>query len=207
MTKRVWPAPERNKGPILDVLRRVLPETGRLLEVGSGSGQHAVYFAQHLPGLVVQPSDVTPENLASIRAWVDEAGLANLRAPVPLDVLAPWGLEPVDAIFCANMIHIAPWACAEALLAGAGEHLVDGGSLVLYGPFRVGGAHTAPSNAAFDADLQARDPSFGVRDLEAVTALAEAAGLTLTETVQMPANNLSLVFVRRARVPVASPPA
>jgi hypothetical protein len=197
VAKTVWAAPERNKAPILNVLRRVLPPQGTLLEIASGTGQHAAYFAEHLPAFVIQPSDVGQENLESIRAWVEECGLANFRLPLHLDVLAPsWGLSRVEAMFCANMIHIAPWECAISLLAGAGEHLLDRGVFVLYGPFRVGGEHTAPSNAAFDADLRGRDPRFGVRDVEAVVALGEHAGLVLTERVEMPANNQCLVFVR-----------
>jgi SAM-dependent methyltransferase len=197
MPKQVWPAPERNKLPILDVLRRVLPARGTVLEIGSGTGQHVAYFAEQLPGLVFQPSDLDPENLASVRAWVEDAKLPNLRLPFRLDVRAPnWGVDKVEAIFSANMLHIAPWECAEALFAGAGRHLAASGVCVVYGPFRVGGAHTAPSNAAFDADLRARDASFGVRDKEAIEELAERAGLALDESVVMPANNLSLVFRR-----------
>lgn len=204
MEKSVWAAPERNKGPILEVLRRVLPPSGTLLEIASGTGQHAVYFAEHLPGLVVQPSDVAPEHLESIRAWAAEAKLANLREPLRLDVRAPsWGVSVVDAVYCANMIHITPWDCAEALIAGVGRHLRTGGVFVLYGPFRVGGAHTAPSNEAFDAELRARDARFGVRDVDDVTALATAAGLAREECVSMPANNLCLVF--RARGVETSP--
>jgi cyclopropane fatty-acyl-phospholipid synthase-like methyltransferase len=147
MSKQVWPAPERNKAPILEVLRRVLPARGTLLEIGSGTGQHAVYFAEQLPGLVFQPSDVDPENLASIRAWVEDARLPNLRLPFRLDVLAPhWSIDKVSAIYSANMIHIAPWECAEALFTGAGRHLAEDGVCVLYGPFSIAGEHTAPSN-------------------------------------------------------------
>lgn len=192
-----WPAPERNKEPILEVLRRVLPARGTLLEIASGTGQHAVHFAAALPGLDYQPSDPDPANLASIAAWVEEAGLPNLRAPIALDVCQlDWGVGTLQAIFNANMIHIAPWACAEGLFAGAGRHLEAGGVCVLYGPFRIGGAHTAESNARFDEDLRSRDPRFGVRDLEAVAALAEQAGLAFQERVAMPANNQCLVFRR-----------
>lgn len=199
MSKQVWPAPERNKAPILEVLRRVLPERGTLLEIGSGTGQHAVHFARHLPGLVFQPSDLDPENLESIRAWVEEARLPNLRLPFRLDVLSPhWSVNEVDVVYSANMIHIAPWECAEALFNGAGRHLGEAGVCVLYGPFSVGGEHTAPSNARFDADLRERDPRFGVRDLFAVEELARRVGLELRERVDMPANNLTLVFRRSA---------
>ena len=198
MSKAIWAAPERNKGPILDVLRRVLPSTGTLLEIASGSGQHARFFAEHLPGLVVQPSDSDPKNIASIRAWVEEARLPNLRQPLTLDVRArTWEVGLVEALFNANMIHITPWECTEALVAGAGRHLAPGGVFVLYGPFREGSEHTTPSNAAFHAELCALDPRFGVRDLEAVAALAEGAGLPLCERVAMPSNNLCLIFERR----------
>jgi SAM-dependent methyltransferase len=195
--KKTWPAPERNKGPIVDVLRRVLPKAGRVLEISSGSGQHVVHFARQLPGLVFQPSDVDPDNLASIRAWRHDEQLANVLEPVRLDVLEEsWPVGPFDAAFNANMIHIAPWACAEGLFRGVGRHLGKGGVFVLYGPFRIGGAHTAESNAEFDADLRQRDPAWGVRDLEAVEALAREQGLELRERVPMPANNQCLVFVR-----------
>jgi hypothetical protein len=195
--KQTWPAPERNKEPILQVLRRVLPARGKLLEIASGSGQHAVHFAAALPELDYQPSDMDPDNLASIAAWVAEAALPNLRAPIALDVCHPdWGVGVVDAIYNANMIHIAPWACAEGLFAGVARHLGADGVVVLYGPFKIDGAHTADSNARFDADLRSRDPRFGVRDLEAVSELARAARLTLHERVSMPANNQCLVFGR-----------
>jgi SAM-dependent methyltransferase len=198
MSKATWPAPERNKQPILEVLQRVLPSTGTLLEIASGSGQHAAFFAEKLPALRYLPSDVDPENLQSIRAWVEEARLPNLAPPLELDVTsATWGVGQVDAIFNANMIHIAPWECALGLISGAGRHLRTGGVLVLYGPFRIDGAHTAPSNAEFDASLRARDPRWGVRDLEALLAVAETAGLSFAERVAMPANNQTLVFSRR----------
>jgi SAM-dependent methyltransferase len=195
--KQIWPAAERNKQPILEVLRRVLPSEGTVLEIASGTGQHAAFFASQLPALTFQPSDIDDENLASIRAWVDEARLANLRPPLKLDVTQPeWGVGTVDAIFNANMIHIAPWDCCMSLVAGAGRHLRPAGVLVMYGPFSVGGAHTAPSNADFDASLKSRDLRWGVRDSEAVTALAEEAGLSLQERVPMPANNQALIFTR-----------
>lgn len=195
--KKTWPAPERNKGPILELLTRVFPKAGRVLEIASGSGQHVVHFARHLPALEFQPSDVDDDNLESIRAWRRDEALPNVREPVRLDVVAPsWPVAGCDAAFNANLIHIAPWACAEGLFAGLGRVLAAGGVFVLYGPFRVGGAHTAPSNAAFDADLRERDPAWGVRDLEAVEALARQHGLALVERVPMPANNQSLVFTR-----------
>lgn len=191
-------AAERNKDAILDVLRRVLPPRGLVLEVGSGTGQHAAHFARALPGLEWQPSDPDPDHLESIRAWIE--GLANAREPLDLDVRRkPWPIERADAVLCANMVHVAPWAAAEALVAGAGEVLGAGGVLFLYGPFRRFGRHTAPSNEAFDASLRASDPQWGVRDLEAVTELAGTAGFDVEEVVEMPANNLSVVLRRRQR--------
>jgi SAM-dependent methyltransferase len=198
VTKLTWGAPERNKQPILDVLKRVLPETGTLLEIASGTGQHAVHFAQHLPRWTIQPSDVDPANLASIRAWRLETALTNLREPLELDVTSDdWQVAPVPAIFNANLIHIAPWNAALGLLRGAARHLLPGGQLIVYGPFRIGGAHTAPSNQAFDESLRARNPEFGVRNLEEVRAVAEENRLAFAERVEMPANNQTLVFTRR----------
>jgi hypothetical protein len=192
--KQSWPAPERNKAPILEVLRRVLPERGTVLELASGTGQHVTYFAAELPHLRFVPSDVDPDNLHSIRAHVLEAG-ENVLEPREIDVRSSdWSVGKVEAIFCANMVHIAPWSCAVGLLEGVGRNLTSPGVFVLYGPFKVDGAHTSESNAAFDASLRARDPSWGVRDVEAIAQLAEAEGLTLDERVQMPANNLCLVF-------------
>jgi len=195
--RRHAPATLRNRAPILEVLRRVLPGPGLLLEVASGSGEHVVHFAAALPDWSFQPSDVDPDALASITAWLGETGLPNVRPPVRLDVTSEdWPVEPVQAMFCANLVHIAPPEAAQGLMAGAGRYLVAGGVLVLYGPFRIGGAHTAPSNAAFDADLRARDARWGVRDLEWVQELGAGSGLTLEERVSMPANNQTLVFRR-----------
>jgi hypothetical protein len=202
-TKREAPAAQRNRGPILEVLARLWPDmpgTPRrlVLEIASGTGEHAVHFAGHLPHVDWQPSDLGADAIASVSAWRDEAGLANLRAPVELDVRAPqWPLDRASDLFCANMIHIAPWSCTLGLVAGATRLLDRGGLLVLYGPFAIDGQHTAPSNAAFDADLRRRDPSWGVRDLAEVSAVADAAGFTLRERVSMPANNLVVVFERR----------
>jgi trans-aconitate methyltransferase len=197
MTKQVWGAPERNKEPILDVLRKVLPNDGTLLELASGSGQHAAYFAAQFPRLNIQPSDVDPENLASVRAWVLEAALPNLLAPISLDVReANWVPAPVNAIFSANLLHISAWECSVALFDGAARHLAAEGVLVVYGPFRVDGQHTAPSNAAFDESLKARNPDWGVRDVEALHALAAPRGLVATQRVLMPANNQCLIFHR-----------
>lgn len=196
-TRRFSPSTARNRDPILAVLRRVLPPRGLVLEIASGTGEHAVHFAGSLPARTWQPSDVDPDARVSIAAWRDQAALPNLRPVLALDVTAePWPVAHVDAIVCINMIHIAPWAATEALLSGAGRHLSAGGVLFLYGPFRRDGRHTAPSNAAFDDDLRRRDPAWGVRDLEEVAALARRNGLDLKEIVAMPANNLSVVFKR-----------
>ncbi len=201
------PATERNQGPILDVLHRVLPPHGTVLEVASGTGQHAVAFAAALPGVTWQPTDADPTALDSIRAWAADAGqggagLTNLAPPLPLDAAdtAPWPVARADAVVCINMIHIAPWEACQGLMRGAGAVLPDGGVLVLYGPYRLDGRHTAPSNAAFEDWLKAQDPRFGVRDLDAVRAEAAANGLTLAEIVEMPANNLMVVF-RKAHDP------
>ncbi|MBN3765761.1 DUF938 domain-containing protein [Burkholderia sp. Ac-20365] len=192
------PAAERNREPILAVLKRVLPATGTVLEIASGTGQHAIHFAAALPQLVWQPSDADDEARASIAAWTAHSGLTNVRAPLALDVRdASWGIEAADAIVCINMIHISPWESAQALIDGAGRLLPAGGVLFLYGPYRRGGAHTAPSNAAFDQQLQSRNPAWGVRDMEDVVALADAAGFDADEPVEMPANNFSLVFRKR----------
>jgi SAM-dependent methyltransferase len=192
------PAAERNKGPILEVLRGVLPPAGTVLEIASGTGQHVVHFAAALPGLTWQPSDPDPERSAAIAARVAGAGLPNVRAPLALDVHeARWPVTaPVAAVVCINMIHIAPATATGALIAGARRALDPAGArvLYLYGPYRQGGRHTAPSNAAFDESLRARDPAWGVRDLDEVTALAAAAGFRRTAVVPMPANNLSVVF-------------
>jgi SAM-dependent methyltransferase len=198
MTKQTWGAPERNKQAIVEVLVRVLPESGTVLELASGSGQHIVHFASRLPGLSFRPSDVEEENLASIQAWAAEVALENVLPPLVLDVCAAdWGVGTVAAIFNANMIHITPWTCAIGLFEGAARHLAGSGVLVLYGPYHIDGKPTAASNADFDADLRRRDPRWGVRDLAEVTALAERNGLLLDERVPMPANNQTLVFRKR----------
>jgi SAM-dependent methyltransferase len=196
------PATERNRDPILGVLRQVLaspgpgPDRPLVLEVASGTGQHAAWFAPALPGFDWQPSDPDPANRASIAAWT--AGIPNIRPPIALDASAPdWPLDRADAVLCVNMIHIAPWEAGLGLLAGSARLLGPGRPLILYGPYRRGGRHTAPSNEAFDADLQRRDLSWGVRDLDDVSAAASAAGFGLDRVVEMPANNLSVVFRRR----------
>jgi SAM-dependent methyltransferase len=186
---------ERNKGPILAVLERILPRAGLVLEIGSGTGQHVVHFAKALPQLTWQPSDSDAAFRESVQLWIDRENLGNVRAPVDLDVLRfPWPATQADAILCINMIHVAPWAATEALLMGAKNVLTRGGVLFLYGPYRRFGRHTAPSNEAFDAQLRANDPSWGLRNLEAVVELAGTAGFDLVEIVDMPANNFSVVL-------------
>lgn len=193
--RRYAPATQRNREPILEVLRRVLPPAGVVLEVASGSGEHAAFFARALPALRWQPSDVDAVARASVTAWC--AGVPNAAAPLALDASDDaWPIAQADAVVCINMVHIAPWAACEGLLRGAGRVLASGGLLYLYGPYRLGGAHTAPSNAAFDEGLRAEDPAWGVRDLETVVACAATRGLTFVEHVEMPANNLSVVFRR-----------
>lgn len=189
------PAVARNRGPILEVLREVLPRRGKVLELASGSGEHALYFAQQLPDLHWQPSDPSAQALASIAAWHESEPLANLGEPLMLDVtVRPWPLKAFDALVCINMLHIAPWTAAQALFAEAGDTLPHGGTLYLYGPFKREGRHTAPSNAAFDDDLRRRDPSWGIRDLEDILELGQSHGLALDRIVEMPANNLSVVW-------------
>jgi SAM-dependent methyltransferase len=204
--RRSAPATLRNRDAILAVLRRHLPAAGTVLEVASGTGEHAIHFAAALPGLSFQPSDPDPAARASTDAWVRAAGLGNIRPTLALDAAAAetWPVERADAVLCINMIHIAPWAAALGLVRGAARLLPPGGPLVLYGPFRRGGTHTAPSNAAFDAGLRAQDPAWGVRDLEAVAAAAAAAGFDPAPVIEaMPANNLTLVLRRRPRPPAA----
>lgn len=189
----------RNRDPILEVLRRILPPKGVVLEVASGSGEHAAYFAARLPALSWQPTDPDPEALASVAAHRTAVSAPNLLPPLLLDVMSEhWPVERSDVVMCCNMIHIAPWAACEGLVAGAARTLPAGGLLYLYGPYKIGGEHTAPSNRDFDLDLRARNPQWGIRDLGDVTALAERHGFELAETVPMPANNLSVIFRRRA---------
>jgi SAM-dependent methyltransferase len=187
----------RNRDPILDVLRRVLPQRGLVLEIASGSGEHAAYFARSLPALTWWPSDPDQTALASAAAHRDDAALPNLLAPLRLDVTAPaWPIERADAIVCCNMIHIAPWTACEGLIAGAARVLRPGGILYLYGPYKIGGAHTAQSNQEFDGYLRSQNPAWGIRDLDEVTALAGHHNIKPIETVAMPANNLSVIFSR-----------
>lgn len=195
--KRQAPAAARNRQPILDVLQPRLPREGLVLEVASGTGEHIVHYATARPELTFQPSDPDVDARASVDDWVRTLGLANVRPALEIDVTArTWPVERADAVLCCNMIHIAPWEAAVGLVAGAARVLSPGGLFFLYGPYRQGGRHTAPSNEAFDADLKRRNPAWGVRDIEAVIDLAGAQGFSTPEIVEMPANNLSLLFNR-----------
>jgi SAM-dependent methyltransferase len=180
---RSAPAVARNRDPILNVLRRVLPARGLVLEIASGTGEHAVHFAGALPDIVWQPTDPDEAALRSIAAWREQTRLPNLPPPLEFDVAANiWPVERADAVVCINMIHISPWRGAVALMAGAGRVLAPGGVLFLYGPYKEEGRHTAPSNEAFDADLRARNPEWGVRDLGDIIALAASHGLDFAPT-------------------------
>jgi hypothetical protein len=195
--RRHSPAAERNAPPILAELQRLLPPAGVMLEIASGTGQHAAYFSAGLPGWQWQPSDFDAGALPSIAAWCE--GVERVRPPITLDVLAAdWPSVPaqVDAIYCANMIHIAPWECTAGLMRGAARHLAPAGLLLTYGPYLLDEQPTAPSNLAFDADLRARNPAWGIRRLADVAAQAAAAGLCLRETQAMPANNMLLAWAR-----------
>jgi len=188
-------ATERNREPILEVLRRTLPASGIVLEIASGTGQHVAFFASALPALRWQPSDVSPVHLDSIRAWSAASGADNIAPAVLLDVeRQPWPISHAEAVVNINMIHIAPWSATEALFEGAARILAPRGALFLYGPFKRDGQHTAESNQRFDERLRAEDPRWGVRDLTDVERVAKAAGFGAAEVVAMPANNLSLVF-------------
>jgi SAM-dependent methyltransferase len=194
--KQFSEACERNREPILQVLRRVFADRSAVLEIGSGTGQHAAYFAPALPHLAWQPSDVA-ENLPSIRLWREEAQTPGLREPIELDVDRPFPQLKVDAVFSANTCHIISWPQVERLFGGIEALLPAEGVFALYGPFNYGGKHTSPSNAEFDAWLHGRDPKSGIRDFEAIVALAARHGLTVEEDNAMPANNRLLVFRKR----------
>jgi cyclopropane fatty-acyl-phospholipid synthase-like methyltransferase len=198
-------AAERNKQPILEQLVALLPPDARVLEIASGNGQHVVHFAAQLPGSSWQPTDRDAAELPAIATRSSAMALTNVATPRTLDVLdADWSLVgDYDAVVCINMIHISPWETTPALFAGAARHLREQGLLLLYGPYREGGQHTAPSNATFEAWLKARDPRFGVRNLEDVDAVAEAAGFVRYHLARLPANNLLLAF--RRRIAVCSP--
>ncbi len=201
------PATQRNSEPIIEVLLQVLPKSGTILEIASGTGEHAVFFAPKLSPRWWLPTDANPQLRASITAWAEHIGCDNLYPPLELDVREPvWAVEnpafdwlnnqPIVAIVNINMIHISPWSACLGLMAGAGRILPAGGILYLYGPFKQGGEHTAASNAAFDESLRAQNPEWGVRNFDDVVAVASAQNLTLKQTYQMPANNLSVVFER-----------
>lgn len=193
--RRSAPAALRNREPIARVLREWLPDHGLVLEIASGTGEHAVYLAETFPNLEWQPSDVHPDALRSIRAWREGTGLSNLREPLVIDATAPdWPIERADAVLNINMVHISPWAAALGLLDGAARLLGPGSPLILYGPWISAQVETAPSNLAFDADLKRRDPEWGLRTVEEFAAQAGARGLSLVEQRQMPANNLMLLF-------------
>ena len=196
--RRHAPATQRNRTPILDILRETLPASGLVLEIASGTGEHAIHFAEELPGIDWQPSDPSADARASIAAWAKAAGLANLRAPLELDAASPdWPVRDADAIVCINMIHISPWAATEGLMRGAGHLLPAGSPLYVYGPFRRSPLPLEASNAAFDADLQRRDGAWGLREVDAVAACAAVHGLALEACIDMPASNLSLIFRKR----------
>lgn len=197
--KRSAPATERNREPIAGVLARELPPQGRVLEIASGTGEHAVFFAERFPALHWQPTDPSDEALASIAAYRTEYAGDNLAAPLLLDAAAPasWPVEAADAILCINMVHISPWSATEGLFAGAAQILgSEGGPLILYGPYLEAGVETAPSNIEFDASLKARDPRWGLRDAAAVDAVAADHGFARTARYGLPANNIMLVYRR-----------
>ncbi|MBA3810736.1 MAG: DUF938 domain-containing protein [Caulobacteraceae bacterium] len=193
---RAAPATARNRGPILEALRRRLPGSGVVLEIAAGTGEHAAFIAAALPHLEWRPTDPDPGALISIAAWREDAALPNLLPPLALDASDPdaWPVERADAVVAINMIHIAPWEAARGLMTGAGRVLPPGGLLFLYGPFIEAGVETAPSNLAFDLSLKSRDPAWGVRRLEDVARLAARRGLGLAERIALPANNLGLFF-------------
>ncbi|HEY6048011.1 MAG TPA: DUF938 domain-containing protein [Sphingomicrobium sp.] len=196
--RRSAPAALRNREPIAEVLQQWLPATGLVLEIASGTGEHAVFFAERFPQLEWQPSDTHPDALASIRAWREAASLPNLRAPLTIDAASPrWPIDHADAMLNINMVHISPWEAALGLLDGAARVLGAGAPLILYGPWLKDDVSTAPSNLAFDADLRRRDPQWGLRRIEDFVAAAQQRGIELEQTRAMPANNLMLLLRRR----------
>jgi hypothetical protein len=191
------PAAVRNRDLILEVLRRHLPPGGLILEIASGSGEHCVCFGAGLPAHIIQPSDADPKCRASIDAWVQETSVENVRPALAIDATAAsWPVEAATAILCINMIHIAPWEATLGLVAGAARHLAPAGLLYLYGPFIQAGLPTAPSNLAFDGDLRAQDPRWGIRNLDEIAAIAAAQGFSAPQVTPMPSNNLSVIFRR-----------
>ncbi|HET9426968.1 MAG TPA: DUF938 domain-containing protein [Allosphingosinicella sp.] len=202
--KQSSPAAGRNREPIAEVLREILPGRGLILEIASGTGEHAAFFAEAFPKLLWQPTDAEPAALRSIEAWRAESGLFNLLPPISLDVRgAHWPVTEADAILCINMVHISPWPATIGLLRGAGRLLPPGAPLYLYGPYFQKEVKTAPSNLAFDSDLKARNPEWGLRNLDTVVEEAGAHGFELDRVVQMPANNLSVVLRKTAGAPRA----
>jgi hypothetical protein len=196
--RREAPSAARNRQPILDVLGPQLPAQGLVLEIASGTGEHAAHFAKAHPALSFQPTDPSAEARASIDDWVRTLGLANVRPALALDAAAPsWPVDQAEAIVCINMIHISPWASTVGLMAGTARVLPPEGLLYLYGPYHRGGKATSPGNEHFDADLRQRNSAWGIRPLEEVAALAERNGFTSPTVVEMPANNLSVMFRRR----------
>ncbi len=197
--RRYAPSAARNRDAINAVLQAHLPGSGLVLEIASGTGEHAVHFASGSgKHLTFQPTDRDLDTSASIDAWVCELELSNVLPAIALDVTdAEWQISSADVIFCSNMIHIAPWAAAVGLMRGAGTILSENGKLILYGPYRRDGRHTSSGNEAFDTSLRAENPEWGIRDLEDVSALAETHGLTLAHIEEMPANNLTLIFQRQ----------
>lgn len=191
------PSALRNRGPIFDLLRQILPKSGTVLEIASGSGEHIIHFAELLPGLTWQPSDPSPQARASIEEWVKAAAVTNICPPLDIDASSQtWPIAHADAMIAINMVHISPWAATQGLLRGAGRLLPGGGALVLYGPYRREGEPLVESNAKFDADLRSSNPAWGIRLLEDVVSTAETCGLALTSVTQMPANNLCVAFTR-----------
>ena len=195
--RRYAPATQRNRKPILDLLRGVLPARGLVLEIASGTGEHVVHFARELPGLTFQPSDPEPSARGSIAAWTAAENLTNIRPPMALDAATtPWPVASADAIVCVNMIHISPWESTLGLMRGAAAILPAGAPLFLYGPYIRADVSTAPSNLEFDADLKRRNPAWGLRDISDVAEVARAAGFSAPAVTEMPANNLGVVYRR-----------
>lgn len=193
--RRYSAAAARNRTLILDVLRERLPKSGTVLEIASGTGEHIVHFAANCPDLTFQPTDPSADALSSISAWIGAEETVNVRPPIALDVLQQqWPVPDCDAVYCSNMIHIAPWAACEGLIAGSSRILRSGGLLFIYGPFLRSGIETAPGNTAFDLDLRRRDPDWGIRHLDQVSELAANAGFCAPQITEMPANNLFVTF-------------
>jgi hypothetical protein len=190
-----YPATERNRDPILDVLKTIMPREGHIVELASGSGEHVVHFANAFKDILWQPSDLEDHALKSIQSWINHTGLTNIQAPLRLDTTEPhWPIESTDGILCINMIHISPWEATLGLMEKATKLLAKNGFLHLYGPFRINGEHTSASNIAFEGWLKEKDSRFGVRDMKDVENEANLKGLKLSMTIPMPANNFSLVF-------------